>query len=116
MGMFWAGWKSKLPNSNHLTEYCKNSTFQAVARSWPPLAVVSENPKPKIENGLFFLFLLWSLFFCSRSRRGTGFALFLFLRDHFRSCGCGFCFLWCSLFLLPSIQNFECPQIVLFFF
>src|SRR6266700_7985381 len=99
MGMFWAGWNSKLPNSNHLTEYCKNSTFQAVARSWPPLAVVSENPKPKIENGLFFLFLLWSLFFCSRSRRGTGFALFLFLRDHFR-CRCFvFFFLLFSFFL-----------------
>src|SRR5881394_2818940 len=71
----------------------------------PPLAVASENPKPKIENGLFFLFLLWSLFFCSMSRRRTGFALFLFLRDHFRSCGCGFCFRRCSFFLHHRLQH-----------
>src|SRR5438874_298467 len=81
----------------------------------PPLAVASENPKPKIENGLFFLFLLWSLFFCSMSRRRTGFALFLFLRDHFRSCGCGFCFRRCSFFLHHRRHDRECRQIELYF-
>ena len=40
---------------------------------------------------IFSLFPL-ALFPLRPERRGTGFALFLFLRDHFRSCGCSFCF------------------------
>src|SRR5215471_12387159 len=67
------------------------------------------------DNGLLFLFLLWSFFFHSRSRRSSSFALFLFLGDHFRFRGSSLSFRCNGLFLSDRRQNGEGRQIELHF-
>src|SRR6476659_7907183 len=80
---------------------CRVATYSEPGFPRPAMsriAVSSTRGQSKTENGLLLLFLFWSLFFPSWSRRSS-FAFFLFLGDHFRSCGgslsfrCNWCFL-----------------------
>src|SRR2546423_6703057 len=73
-----------------------------------------ENATQELQLLLLSL-LLRRFFFCSWSRRGSGFAFFLLLRDHFRPCGGSFRFRRCSFFLHHRRHDREYRQINLYF-